>query len=564
MRIISLLLIYLMVLNTKAALSLPEPKNLRVVSYNFDHVVQWNPGKGTPPGTVYTMKIRGSQKARLQNLNSTIIDISSYMENIMLKYLILVKAFHGNQSSLQVLTEFTPISDTIIGPPDVTLFGCGNCLNISITLPKGKASKEGEMFYNGIGFEIHWKKDQDEKEIISYIKTTPQQTSTLSTYTHILKDLQPGEKYCLRAQPKANYIHDTLISGWFCAFTSEVQQRQVAYMAGWTVGFVLFGLGFLITIASLVYTGFLCKLKISPPKSLTRFVPSSYHSPETLNVSVVENGSCGKSSNPAHLHQIESHPQEEDEGNRVDVDNSDDDDGDDHYEADNDQHYCEYMDRASNDSDSQATNSAQSSASIATTRFEASLSGNSGGIANTEQATFNGITLSQLQQSPVSENKQTSLTDTRPGRSNPSKFNEAENEGKQMNRLERNTPNNINLLSVTLKSLEPEENKLDEASNSEEVSKHLLPSLLKELEEDRWGLSKPQTGKPLLLGPQTHVSLEINLQEDELWKQKRDQTQKGCIAMHTGRIDTENDCLLAEKEEEEEEEEEDCSGYMRR
>lgn len=52
------------------------------------------------------------------------------------------------------------LCSAIIGPPVVSLSGCGDCLNITISLPiEGpKITKQIIQFYNSVSFSISWKK----------------------------------------------------------------------------------------------------------------------------------------------------------------------------------------------------------------------------------------------------------------------------------------------------------------------------------------------------------------------------------------------------------------------
>ncbi|XP_036417803.1 interferon lambda receptor 1-like isoform X2 [Colossoma macropomum] len=557
MRVIFLLHFYFMVLDTQVIVPFPQPQNVTVVSNNFDTVLHWSPGVGTPSGTIYSVNVSTESATKKQEkCKSTTINVSNYMKNIERQYVLRLWASHGNRLSSVIEKYFTPYTMTILGPPSVTLAGCGDCLNINISLPNRVSTNESLRFYKGIRFDIHWKKAGDEKVYMlgNMDSLTHQHNKTLSTYTYVLLNLERGGKYCVRAKPHHNVNKNTRISDWVCDFTSAVEERGafVTSVAGWTAGFVLVGLGLLIITASLAYTGFFCKLKRSLPKTLMDFVSSSYLSPEEIIISVAKY--YEKSSKPKHLHQFEERWHEEEVKENRNCRNDDHDDDEDDDEKEND---CVYMYRPTNDSVSSATSSGQSSASTAITLCAESE--NSGGCSiEAEQTAFSGVTLSQLQHSEVTNITQVGLSNLRVEKPNPSKSKEAETAGGQMNKA-GGTSTNINLFSVTLKSLQLEEEVVDEACNAKEISRPLLPLLLRELEEDALYFSKPQTGMPPLVGLQTHNQSQRNSQTDVLSQLKdSSETQTGYRAMHTGRMDPENDCLL------DEEEEEDFSGYMGR
>ncbi|XP_017540016.1 cytokine receptor family member b1 isoform X1 [Pygocentrus nattereri] len=565
MRVILLLQFYFMVLDTQVIVPLPQPQNVTVVSNNFDTVLHWSPGVGTPPGTTYSISVSiGSTTKMQKKCNNTTINVSKFMKNIERQYILRLWASHGNRSSSVIERYFTPYTMTYLGPPSVTLAGCGNCFNISISLPDRVSSNESLRFYKGIRFDIHWKKAGDEKVYMleNMDSLSQQHSKKLSIYTHALLNLEQGGKYCVRAKPRHNVNKNAQVSDWICDFTSTVQKRGafVTSVAGWTAGFVLIGLGLLIFTASLAYAGFLCKLKRSLPKTLMNFVSSSYLSPEEINFSVAK--WHGKSSKPKHLHQFEECWHEEE--NRNGRQNDDHDNDEDNDEKEND---CVYMYRPTNDNVSPATSSGQGSASTAITLCIESQ--NSGGCSiEAEQTALSGITLSQLQHSEVTNIMQEGLSNLRVEKPNPFKSKEAETSGGQINKS-GGTSMNINLFSVTLKSLQPEENVMDEVSNAKEISRPLLPLLPRELEEHALCFSKPQTGMAPLVGLKTHIQSQRNSQTDVLSQLKdssemqsdqlvkHDRTQTGYRAMHTGRMNPEIDCLL-------DEEEEDFSGYMGR
>lgn len=127
-------------------------------------------------------------------INGTSLDISEYMKGIYQNYEIQLWASFGNSSSsivrihfmpytsklhlnffllntVLIISERTPVAflcismlcffhlcifPATVGPPILSLSGCGDCLNISIDLPNRQDAYYS--FYNAIDFDIHWKK----------------------------------------------------------------------------------------------------------------------------------------------------------------------------------------------------------------------------------------------------------------------------------------------------------------------------------------------------------------------------------------------------------------------
>ncbi|XP_072542583.1 cytokine receptor family member b1 isoform X2 [Salminus brasiliensis] len=544
MRILALLYIFCVVLDAQATDLLPTPVNVTLLSNNFNHTLSWSPGIGTPPRTVYIISVGYDGETRKTRTKKTTINVSKYMSDIFQQYTLRLNAFLGNKSSSVVQKEITPYIERQVSE---------NCWS----------------FYKGISFDIHLKKVGDEKDnVFKNCARFKKQHTTFSAYECFVPNLQPGGNYCVQAQPQLNSNYNTRISDWFCAFTSKVEERGVAFVAGWTAGFVLAGLGLLIFTASLVYTRLLCKWIISLPKALTAIVPGNYLSPEEAHLSVAEVDCSVKSRQGS---QIEAgNPKKENK----ELKDEDDDDNDDN-EREND---CNYMDRGINDSDSQATNSGQISTSTAINFCE--VAENSGGRnaefppVEADQPPSSSITLSQLLHKQLADNKQSALVDLRIEKTDPLMLKESGQEEGQINKAEAGTSRNINLSSVTLVSMQAQER---EVSDAKEGRQPVLPLLTRELAEDL-DLSKTQTGKPTLLGLQTHFHFHRNVQaelrNEELQKQKdlpemrldqpirHDRTKRGYMATQGGELDPENDCLLEEDEEEEEEGEN--SGYMTR
>ncbi|KAI5107493.1 cytokine receptor family member b1 [Silurus meridionalis] len=94
-----------LLLSFSAFASVPVPANYKVSSKNFIHILEWSPGNGTQPGTVYNVKINDHQE---RNIAGTYVDISKYMKDIHLTYKIQLWASFGSDSSAPVNINFKP------------------------------------------------------------------------------------------------------------------------------------------------------------------------------------------------------------------------------------------------------------------------------------------------------------------------------------------------------------------------------------------------------------------------------------------------------------------------
>ncbi|XP_076854514.1 cytokine receptor family member b1 isoform X2 [Brachyhypopomus gauderio] len=363
------------------SLSFPAPSNATLVSNNFQHILRWSPGRDTPPQTSYSVKLR---KGRLEKLiaeglppRNHAIDVSRQMNDIYALYNFQLRASLGNRSSVVNVTPsgFCPFETTTIGPPSVGVLGCGNCLNITILLPKGQGIKKNDsvIIYNNIRFDLHWKKAQDEKDVqvMSPFLPSPNLNATHAEFVYVLKDLQPQQEYCVKVQPKMTANNNTLSSGWTCAFTSTVQPRGAwAYLFSWCTVSVLVGICALFTIPSLAYTGMLCKLKVTLPKALTDLPRANYASLEVVSFSVAEYD-CSVRMNKSKflLQPVEGDTRQSDKDSQGDEDEEDEDN--------NMENHCCYMERVTDMRDSCNINNVQSS--VSTTIFPSEPAKTSGG-----------------------------------------------------------------------------------------------------------------------------------------------------------------------------------------
>ncbi|KAI5628534.1 cytokine receptor family member b1 [Silurus asotus] len=511
-----------LLLSFSAFASVPVPTNLKVSSKNFIHILEWSPGNGTQPGTVYNVKINNHQE---RNITGTYVDVSKYMKKIHHTYKIQLWASFGSDSSAPVSITFMPSHETFISPPTLSLLGCGDCLNIDIDFPNRKANNH---FYNAIGFLISWRKARDEKDGCHNPFTTKQNRHFMS-YSNVLEHLQPGEKYCVEVQPKSNIISKyELLSSCSCEFTSHEESRGVAFLAFLIFGSLLVGLCIVIPLFSLVYTGYLCKPKARLPEALNVFGPVYILFPEQTCISLVELGD-GK-------------PKEKRNG----LSEQNNDDGDDD-EEENEEIQNPYMDRgAQAESESTSSDRSASVSEIA---------------ENVEECRFEGAPADakelyspfQLHSGEVKGSNQAALFDTKA----VNYQNAEEKPGGQIKEKENNAENddsgNVNLWSVVLKSMQPEEDEADEAGQP------LLPLFLKEFQEDSYAAARGSSFELHTLLIHTEFQASEDDKNDIPVARAGDHVKKGYMASYTGNIDA-GRCLSDDDDEDDEE----TSGYMTR
>ncbi|XP_053185071.1 interferon lambda receptor 1-like [Scomber japonicus] len=251
----SLLALSLMFLIDSVFGSLPAPVNVSMSSTDFHHFLRWDPGPGTPPGTLY--KIFNSLRKTRHNITET-TETSLWLQLDKTRtYRLTVQAYYNQTQHSPPSSEliFIPGEHTKLSAPKLSLAGCGDCIHINISL-----KEEVQEFYNPRFTLLWWKRNEPKGN--HEISTTDKPSFTLD-------NLEKGEEYCVQVETEAmtNHFPKSAVS---CTFTSVVDTNRVYVILGAVAGTVIFVIGaFTSVVLCLQYTGFLCKLKATLPRALT-------------------------------------------------------------------------------------------------------------------------------------------------------------------------------------------------------------------------------------------------------------------------------------------------------
>uniref|UniRef100_A0A8C7UXP0 Fibronectin type-III domain-containing protein n=1 Tax=Oncorhynchus mykiss TaxID=8022 RepID=A0A8C7UXP0_ONCMY len=532
--------------------SLPAPVNVSIESLNFHHVLRWSAGPGTPPGTVYKIIRRRNHRPQVPhqtNVTSHRLDLKFPKE----EYTFCVSAFHNLSESPVVETTFTPFTQTVIGSPILSLDGCGNCLEINITLLEIETIKK--VYGTSLSFDIYWKRAGE---------TKPQMTQT-THLAYMLENLEVGMVYCVRVYTRIITNLNTRSSGWKCAYTSILEPNRVpAVVAGVSVVLIVSGVGLMVLTFGLFYTGFLCKLKTHQPRGLTALVEGHFLIPEQTIPDLVSISSAteeqGKARRSKTHHDRENSNQAGEEEEDEDEDEEGGNDG--------------YMDRAaglSSDSSSSTTQSQDASganvAILDTAGHSVGLS--SAAAAEEEREAPVGVMVLGCQAQGEVTGEQARVISSFDGdRPRPLGLGwlggEEEEEEKEREVEEKETSGNVNLFSVTLGALKREEEGeceeetdfLLEFSKQEQKPQLPIDSLQRNLRPGSMrSQSEIQEDTGLVLTLPKTVCTWIYSEYSNRHADSSTETHSGYLVTHTGTVQADN-------ETEEEEEEEDFSGYM--
>ncbi|GLD51551.1 uncharacterized protein AKAME5_000458600, partial [Lates japonicus] len=198
--------------------SLHAPVNVSVISVNFHHVLHWDPGPGTPPGIQY-MVFRRMEGKKRKTLNTTTTSLKLKLEKHSTYRLTVQASYNQTLSPESHEVIFTPYEDTKIGPPIVSLAGCGNCIQINMSLPEADRSSGitniQEFFDATFRIQLFLR---GENKAVDYCETRNK------SYT--INYLKSGMEYCVQVHTKINMNKNTEPSSWKCTFTSIVESRR--------------------------------------------------------------------------------------------------------------------------------------------------------------------------------------------------------------------------------------------------------------------------------------------------------------------------------------------------
>lgn len=514
-----LLTLYLVFLLDSVQGSLPAPVNVSVKSVNFNHILRWDPGPGTPPGTQYIVvkRLNGYKEEHPQNTTETSLKLD--LDSDRSYYLTVQASYNQTLSPKSPKVPFSPFKDTKIDPPKVSLTGCGDCIQVNISLHKNI----GE-FSHQLKFTVSLKKPNEAEK-----------NYTQKEKNFTLENLQKGQEYCVKVHLESIVNKNTKSSAWTCTFTSIEEQRRVDVILG--IGGVLLFLAICALMSLMLclhYTGFLCKLETLPRALITALIPGRILSLETTFLELIsvipDTDKQNKSKNPTAPNPAT---------NATNSGEAEEEEEDDDEEEEDEEKY-KYMDRgglSSNESSGQdsrdvsGNSTAPASVSLSAEVEEADAEFDREGLDQYE-ARDEGAEVSFM-----SEGGQTQVQGDVTGE-------EEEEEDMKEKEEACHTSGNINLLSVTVAALAVSEEEEEEEEEQDMFTDFLKLSDREPLlpTDSKWTLSHTDS--------ETESHDQTTLMQPRLEKVK----ESGY----------ENRTAHASSSETEEEEEEEHSGYMGR
>ncbi|XP_060785117.1 interferon alpha/beta receptor 2-like isoform X2 [Neoarius graeffei] len=244
--------------------SLPSPQNVTIVSFNLEHKLTWTPGPGTAASTYFRVQ-SCSQKRKLwisvKNCSNLQIgescDLTKSFKEMFGLYQARMQAFNQDQESNWTTSEFfTPLLDTTLGPPLVSLTGCGNCLLLKLSPPISMEQNHYLHAYFYQEYTVNVSRTRDKAQF--GVKASSGET--------LINYLEPGVEYCITVIAATRFKF-ALPSDPQCTYTSPQPLNTVAVLLSALCAVCL--LVFLLC-AALIYTRWLRNLRTTLP-SVLRF-----------------------------------------------------------------------------------------------------------------------------------------------------------------------------------------------------------------------------------------------------------------------------------------------------
>ncbi|NXT62427.1 INRA2 protein, partial [Chaetops frenatus] len=111
----------------------------------------------------------------------------------------------------------------ILGPPEVNVTSCPNCINVTIKLPTSHFREQGKLLplidiYKVMDYEITLKSLDGEHK-------RPRQKTTEEVFSTVIEELYPGRNYCVSVVVSSSLNRNFIPSPWKCVTAdSETQQ----------------------------------------------------------------------------------------------------------------------------------------------------------------------------------------------------------------------------------------------------------------------------------------------------------------------------------------------------
>ncbi|XP_056344881.1 interferon alpha/beta receptor 2 [Oenanthe melanoleuca] len=259
-----------------------HPYNLQMDSHNFQHILSWQAEHDPAVPASYNVLYKHHRSqgwTSAQQCSGTAqlsCELTQEFRNISNEYSTFVQSMTGTQVLNSSVLRFVPLSQTILGPPEVNITSCPNCINVTIKLPTSHFRKEGKLqslidIYTELDYIITLKSQDGEHK-------RPRQRTTEEEFSTVIGELYPSRNYCLSVAITASLNKNSRPSPWKCVTAdSEAQTQGYPAVAVALAGAVCVSVVILAVLRCVHAAGFILR-KISLPQTLA-FIRKLAYSP---------------------------------------------------------------------------------------------------------------------------------------------------------------------------------------------------------------------------------------------------------------------------------------------
>lgn len=241
---------------------------LTMTSRNFQHILSWELNSSATIPTHYTVSytvISADEEWKTVESCTNIIKSSCNMTDIYEineTYFTNVTGFNGKEKLVECMDSFFPITDTILDPPEVSILGFKDAINVTVHHPASLSKIRNE-----------------EKELFSSVVIKVQSSNTLSkdltvevddreNVTTIIDSLIPNSNYCVSAHWDLQFSKNVIQSPLQCIMLSTGQESGSEKIVVIPLAACLIIFPIIILVILLKKTGYICRKKRYSPKAL--------------------------------------------------------------------------------------------------------------------------------------------------------------------------------------------------------------------------------------------------------------------------------------------------------
>ncbi|XP_051840914.1 interferon alpha/beta receptor 2 isoform X2 [Antechinus flavipes] len=242
---------------------------LMMTSHNFQHILSWNLSSNAIIPTHYTVSyiimsanIDWKAVEKCTNITKSSCNMTDIYE-IHETYLTSVTGFNSKEKLFECVFEFLPITDTIIDPPEVSVFYLKDAINVTVHFPESLSeikNKEKELF----SLVIIKVKSHDMSEEELRIEMDDRENVTI-----VIDPPIPNSNYCISAQWEtfSNNVPQSPLKCFMLSPNQESDSEEIiAIPLIFAACFIIFPI--IIFVIFLKKTEYICKKKKHFPKAL--------------------------------------------------------------------------------------------------------------------------------------------------------------------------------------------------------------------------------------------------------------------------------------------------------